>query len=162
MRICAGGGLSPAREYEKKRPEIGVSKESRKHTRPAKHNSRKFGEKPMKAIYRIVMAASAIAMAASAAQAAGVNGTWLRPKTGKHVLSYSCGGGLGLKVVATGKVIMCGAKAVGANKYEGTLTSTEDGNQYSGTVTIAGNKLLLSGCVLGGLICKSETWKRIN
>jgi uncharacterized protein (DUF2147 family) len=57
---------------------------------------------------------------------------------------------------------MCGAKANGGGKYEGTLTSTEDGNQYSGTVTIAGDKLLLSGCVLGGLICKNETWSRIK
>lgn len=116
----------------------------------------------MKALCRIVMVASAVAMVAGSVEAAGINGTWLRPKTGKHVKSYSCGGGLGLKVVATGKVIMCGAKAKGGGKYEGTLTSTEDGNQYSGTVTIAGNKLLLSGCVLGGLICKSETWKRID
>jgi uncharacterized protein (DUF2147 family) len=116
----------------------------------------------MKALYRIALVAGAVAIFAATAQAGGVNGTWLRPKSGKHVKSFSCRGGLGLKVVHSGKVIMCGAKAVGGNKYKGTLTSTEDGNQYSGTVTIAGNKLLLSGCVLGGLICKSETWKRIK
>lgn len=116
----------------------------------------------MKAMYRAAILASAIAMAVGPAQAASINGIWLRPKTGKHVKSFSCGGGLGLRVVATGKLIMCGAKAKGGGKYEGTLTSTEDGNQYSGTVTFAGNKLHLSGCVLGGLICKSEIWKRIK
>ncbi len=116
----------------------------------------------MKAIYRIALLAGALVIAGATVQAAGLNGTWLRPKTGKHVKSFSCGGGLGLKVVHSGKVIMCGAKAKGGGKYEGTLTSTEDGNQYSGTVTFAGNKLQLSGCVLGGLICKTETWTRVK
>lgn len=92
----------------------------------------------------------------------GLDGTWLRPKTGKHVRSFSCGGGLGLKVVETGKVIMCGAKSQGGNRYKGTLISTEDGNEYSGTATISGSSLHLSGCVLGGLICKSETWSKVK
>lgn len=116
----------------------------------------------MTTINRIVVALGATVVAAAAAHAADINGTWLRPKTGRHVQSYGCGGGLGLKVVETGKVIMCGAKSQGGGKYSGTLTSTEDGNQYSGTVTIGGSKLQLSGCVLGGLICKSETWSRVR
>ena len=116
----------------------------------------------MTALKRIVIALAATGIAATAAHAVDIDGTWLRPKTGRHIKSYSCGGGLGLKVVETGKVIMCGAKSQGGGKYEGTLTSTEDGNEYSGTVTIGGSKLHLSGCVLGGLICKSETWSRVN
>ena len=60
-----------------------------------------------------------------AASAGDLSGTWLRPKTGKHVQSFACGGGLGLRVVATGKVIMCGAKSNGNGTYEGTLTSTD-------------------------------------
>jgi hypothetical protein len=40
----------------------------------------------MKAMHRIALLAGAIAMAAGSVQAAGINGTWLRPKTGKHVL----------------------------------------------------------------------------
>lgn len=116
----------------------------------------------MTALKRIVVALGVTAIAAATAHAADIDGTWLRPKTGRHVKSYSCGGGLGLKVVETGKVIMCGAKSQGGGKYAGTLTSTEDGNEYSGTVAIGGSKLHLSGCVLGGLICKSETWSRVN
>jgi uncharacterized protein (DUF2147 family) len=110
----------------------------------------------------IVLSLCALALSGSVASASDLSGVWLRPKTGKHVQSFACGGGLGLKVVATGKVIMCGAKATGKGTYKGTLTSTEDGNQYAGTVTFAGNSLELSGCVLGGLICKSETWSRVN
>lgn len=116
----------------------------------------------MSIVNRIFVAMGAIAILAGAANAADIQGTWLRPKTGRHVQSYGCGGGLGLKVVETGQVIMCGAKSKGGGKYAGTLTSTEDGNQYSGTVTMGGSKLHLSGCVLGGLICKSETWSRVK
>lgn len=94
--------------------------------------------------------------------AGALDGTWLRPKTGKQVKSFPCGGGLGLKVVHSGQVIMCGAKPTGGGKYSGDLTSTEDGNVYSGTVTMGGSNLQLSGCVLGGLICKNETWSRVN
>jgi uncharacterized protein (DUF2147 family) len=113
----------------------------------------------------VLAAAAALTLTAVpilSASAGSLDGTWLRPKSGKHVKSYSCGGGLGLKVVHSGKVIMCGAKNVGGNKYEGDLTSTDDGNTYSGTVEMGSKSMRLSGCVLGGLICKTETWKRIN
>ncbi len=105
---------------------------------------------------------TALAVATMPTTAAGLDGTWLRPKTGKHVRSFSCGGGLGLKVVDSGKVIMCGAKSQGGGTYKGTLTSTEDGKEYSGTVTMGGDSLELSGCVLGGLICKNETWSKVK
>jgi uncharacterized protein (DUF2147 family) len=106
---------------------------------------------------------AAVALAAVPVLAAdSVDGLWLRPKTGKQVQSYACEGGLGLKVVDTGQVIMCGAKAKGGNRYDGTLTSTDDGKQYNGSVTLEGDSLKLSGCILGGLICKSETWSRVK
>lgn len=114
----------------------------------------------MKALYSALLIGAAAVGFSGTASAGGLDGTWLRPKTGKLVQSFSCGGGLGLKVIESGKVIMCGAKSVGGGKYKGTLTSTEDGNQYSGTVTMGGSSLQLSGCVLGGLICKNETWSR--
>jgi uncharacterized protein (DUF2147 family) len=116
----------------------------------------------MKLIRTIILSAGAFMLAAGPVAAADLKGTWLRPKSGKHVKSFACKGGLGLKVVHSGKVIMCGAKHVGGGKYEGNLTSTEDGKTYSGFVEMAGKQLKLSGCVLGGLICKNETWKRIK
>ena len=114
----------------------------------------------MKALYTALLLGASMVALAGPVHAGGLEGTWLRPKTGKLVQSYACGGGLGLKVIETGKVIMCGAKHKGGGTYEGTLTSTEDGNQYAGTVTMGGSKLNLAGCVLGGLICKNETWSR--
>lgn len=113
-------------------------------------------------------AMTATFLAATCAQAASPNGVWKRPKTGAHIQVSNCGGGLGMKVVkspnkaSVGKRIMCGAKAEGANKWRGDLTSSEDGNTYTGIVTLKGNKLQLQGCVLGGLICKTEVWSRIK
>ena len=109
--------------------------------------------------------AAALALAAMPvfeASAGGLDGTWLRPKNGHHVKSFACGGGLGLKVVETGVQIMCGAKSVGGGKYKGSLLNTDDGNTYSGTVVMGGRSMRLSGCVLGGIFCKSETWSRTH
>lgn len=109
---------------------------------------------------------SALALT-SAATAGSANGTWLR-SNGAHVLAFDCGGGLGLKVTKSpeaakvGKTIMCGAKASGENKWKGTVLNLDDGQKYSGYVTLNGGSLTLSGCVLGGIICKDDTWTRLK
>lgn len=116
-----------------------------------------------------IFAATFIGMAAlpSVAVAGSANGTWLRDN-GAHVLAFDCGGGLGLKVTKSpepekvGKTIMCGAKPSGDNKWKGTVLNLDDGQKYSGYVTLSGNNLTLSGCVLGGIICKNDTWSRIK
>ncbi|MBR2535666.1 MAG: DUF2147 domain-containing protein [Hyphomicrobium sp.] len=101
------------------------------------------------------------------AEAGSANGTWLRDN-GAHVLAFDCGGGLGLKVTKSpeankvGKTIMCGAKPSGPNKWKGTVLNLDDGQKYSGSVTVSGNSLTLSGCVLGGLVCKNDTWSRLK
>lgn len=103
----------------------------------------------------------------SAAQAGSANGTWLR-SNGAHIQAFDCSGGLGLKVVKSpepakvGKTIMCGAKKTAENKWKGTVLNLDDGQNYSGYVVLNGNSLTLSGCVLGGLVCKDDTWSRIN
>jgi uncharacterized protein (DUF2147 family) len=101
------------------------------------------------------------------AHAASANGSWLR-SNGAHILAFDCGGGLGLKVTKSpepakvGKTIMCGAKPSGDNKWKGTVLNLDDGQKYSGYVELSGNSLTLSGCVLGGIICKDDTWSRIK
>lgn len=51
--------------------------------------------------------------------------------------------------------------AAGAGSYNGSITNPEDGKTYNGSGTLAGNSLKMRGCVLGGLICKSQTWSRL-
>ncbi len=123
----------------------------------------------MKTIISFFSAAFLLLVFNAPAYSASMDGVWLRKKTGGHVQSFSCKGGLGLKIVKSkkaadvGKVIMCGATSTGSNKWKGSLTSTEDGNVYTGIVKIiSDNKLSLQGCVLGGLVCKRETWSRLK
>lgn len=118
---------------------------------------------------QIFTAAAVICMGAMStlAEAASANGTWLRDN-GAHVQAFDCGGGLGLKVTKSpeadkvGKTIMCGAKPAGPNKWKGSVLNLDDGQKYSGSVTLSGNSLTLSGCVLGGLVCKNDTWSRLK
>jgi len=113
------------------------------------------------------LAAACAAASVTPANATAANGTWLR-SNGAHVLAFDCGGGLGLKVTKSpeaakvGKTIMCGAKQTSANKWKGTLLNLDDGQKYSGYVTLNGSSLSLSGCVLGGLICSSDTWSKLK
>jgi uncharacterized protein (DUF2147 family) len=115
-----------------------------------------------KYLFLAVSAFALTALPALEAAAGGLDGTWLRPKNGHHIKSFACGGGLGLKVVETGAQLTCGAKSVGGGKFKGSLLNTDDGNTYSGTIAMGAKSLVLSGCVLGGLFCKSETWSRVN
>jgi len=47
------------------------------------------------------------------------------------------------------------------NKWRGQVYNADDGRTYSGYLTMSGpDALELKGCVLGGIICRSETWTR--
>jgi uncharacterized protein (DUF2147 family) len=47
--------------------------------------------------------------------------------------------------------------------FSGQLYNFQDGKTYTGKLRLMGPKALeLSGCVLGGLFCKSQTWTRVN
>ncbi|MGA7329909.1 MAG: DUF2147 domain-containing protein [Rhodomicrobium sp.] len=118
------------------------------------------------------------------ASAAGEDaaGTWKDTETGAITQIYSCGGGICIKVVRPSKeherdnfnpnpslkgrsmagvTIMTGASKSGENRWKGQLYNSEDGNTYTGYITVNGkNEVKLEGCVLGGIICKSRIWTR--
>ena len=51
----------------------------------------------------------------------------------------------------------------GGDKWEGQVYNAEDGGVYTGSFTItSANSAELKGCVMGGLICKGQTWTRSN
>jgi uncharacterized protein (DUF2147 family) len=47
-------------------------------------------------------------------------------------------------------------------RWEGQAYNPEDGRNYSASMVVAGGTLSTEGCVLGGLICRSVSWKRID
>jgi uncharacterized protein (DUF2147 family) len=126
---------------------------------------------------------------AGPAVAADITGIWIAPSRGAHVEIAPCGdeGYCGTVVSATpaktnpklldvhnkdpaqrnrsmiGARLMEGFKG-GPDRWSGgTVYNPGDGHTYGGSLTLLDpDHLLLRGCVLFGLVCKSQTWTRLK
>lgn len=119
----------------------------------------------------LVVAAVLCGNSATAAQAGSPAGLWERPSTGTKIRFYDCGGNLCAKIDSVkdparrktvGTVIMNGGQKVGENRWKGKILNTDNGKVYSGEAILTGAGLRLQGCVLGGLICSGETWRKVQ
>lgn len=61
-----------------------------------------------------------------------------------------------------GKTIVIDMVPQGEGYYEGSVFRPSNGKTYYGTIELNGNKLRLSGCVAGGLICAKQNWSRVK
>ncbi len=80
-----------------------------------------------------------------------------RPRTDKHNPDASKRDRpmLGLNVVH-------GLQPTGENKWSGPIYNADDGKSYAVNVKlVSAKKMALEGCVLG-VLCKSETWTRVE
>lgn len=136
---------------------------------------------------KTALAAAALATAIIAgpeAYAADATGIWARPSGSSQIQISSCGNALCGKLVwlkeprndvnnpdaskrgnpLLGTEIVLGMKPTGkTDTWKGKVYNAEDGKTYTGYITLHGNsKMELEGCVLGGLICKGETWSRVK
>jgi uncharacterized protein (DUF2147 family) len=60
-----------------------------------------------------------------------------------------------------GLQILVGLKPDGANKWSGQIYNPEDGKTYGASVSLANaNTLKVQGCIVGGVICKTNTWTK--
>jgi uncharacterized protein (DUF2147 family) len=105
---------------------------------------------------KLILAAVAVsAFAAPVFAAEPIEGTWKRDNG--TLIEYAGSGGKFCGTVLSGKYkgqsIGC-MSGTGAN-YKGTVNVLDEGKSYSGKAHVDGNKLELSGCALGGLICKT-------
>ncbi len=81
-----------------------------------------------------------------------------KPKTDKHNADAGKKGRplLGIPIVLS-------MKPEGADQWKGQVYNAEDGNTYSGSFAMTGaNSAELKGCIMGGLICKAQSWTRSN
>ena len=46
-------------------------------------------------------------------------------------------------------------RPTGAGTWVGMAHNPEDGHDYAGTLTLAGARMVVQGCALGGLVCRS-------
>lgn len=110
--------------------------------------------------------------AAGAAQAADVNGLWLRDSGASQVRFAPCGGAVCGHIVwikpgtdtpaKVGQRIFYDMKSNGADSWSGKAFNPEDGKTYSGKMSLSGSTLTTAGCALAGLICKSTSWMRVK
>lgn len=114
----------------------------------------------------------------SAGAAAPIEGKWSNPKDSVIVAVKRCGAGSYCGHVAwaspkakrkadgrlrIGTQLLTGLKADGRGGYKGR--AYEPRRQIRGTATVrhaGSNALIVRGCALGGLICKSQRWTRVN
>lgn len=131
-----------------------------------------------------VLAVGLFAAGGKAAIAADAKGDWVRPNGASKIRITSCGSALCGKLIwlreprkdtQNPDATKRGRSLVGAqivqsmkptskdNQWKGKVYNAEDGKTYSGYIQlVSANKLKLEGCVMGGLICKGETWTRAN
>lgn len=98
---------------------------------------------------------------ATAASAASMDGMYKRPN-GHMVKVSACGNSFCVTSQTAPNVGRSVGKLTpsGDGKFTGSLTDLSNGKTYSGKARFDGSTLKVSGCVLGGLICKTENWAR--
>lgn len=126
----------------------------------------------MKTTTKAALALLALCGLMTPAMAQEATGTWLRETGESRVRFAKCGEALCGTVVwlkdpanspsKIGQRVFYDMKPNGANAWSGSAFNPEDGKTYSGKMTLSGNSLTTSGCVLGGMICKSVRWSRVN
>jgi uncharacterized protein (DUF2147 family) len=116
--------------------------------------------------------------ATAALQPGPVAGNWVNPKRNVTVSTAMCGKLLCGTVIAASPEAQAAAKKAGApaligtrllqdyrqtgtGKWQGKVfVPDRNGTFYSTIKQIDANRLKISGCILGGLICKSQVWER--
>lgn len=109
-----------------------------------------------------LLAATAAVIFATPALADPIEGTW-QTKAGSHAVISPCGKAYCIKLTTGEHAGMEIGKMTptSGGAYTGTITDPGNGKTYNGKGAVSGNSLSLKGCVLGGLICRGETWKRL-
>ena len=110
-------------------------------------------------IHRIALAAVAVAGMTFAANAQSIEGKWTT-QSGANATISKCGGAFCINITSgehAGKRV--GQVSGSGPKYRGQITDPGNGKTYSGSATVRGNALKLTGCV-AGVLCRSQNWSR--
>ncbi|MEM8692710.1 MAG: DUF2147 domain-containing protein [Pseudomonadota bacterium] len=112
---------------------------------------------------------------AQTALADPVHGTWQSPKNedgaSLQVTLSACGTevcGVITKVLNSnpavqGRRMIWGMKSGGNGSYTGgRVWAPDEDKTYRGKLELSGGTLKVSGCVLGGAICRGSTFRRVN
>lgn len=121
--------------------------------------------------------AAAFALAAGAAAADPIEGVWqTQPDDGSfaHVTIAPCGGAFCGTITRTfkdraeyaspnvGRQIVIDMAPQGGGNYQGRVWRPANDRIYAGKASVSGNQMSLAGCVAGGLLCKSQSWVKVQ
>jgi len=125
-----------------------------------------------------MIAAVAVMGFAGIAHADPIEGVWqTQPDEGRvaHIRIAPCGDGYCGSITRTfdtsgdvvssandGSQIVRSMVPQGGGAYRGEVYRPANQKVYSGKAQVSGNAMQLSGCVAGGLICKSQTWQKVQ
>ncbi|RJL18662.1 DUF2147 domain-containing protein [Paracoccus siganidrum] len=122
-------------------------------------------------------AAVAGVLGAGAALADPIEGVWqTQPDEGAfaHVTIAPCGAAFCGTITRTfkdraeyqspniGRQIVIDMAPTGGGNYQGRVWRPANDRIYNGKASVGGDRMSLSGCVAGGLLCKSQTWVRVQ
>lgn len=120
-------------------------------------------------VCRSVVAMAALVVSANFALAGDVLGEWSRDDGKGKVRFAPCGAAVCGSITwmkdpspnaKVGQRVFFDMKPAGEDAWAGTAFNPEDGKEYTGKMTLAGDHLSTAGCVFGGLICKTVAWTR--
>lgn len=125
---------------------------------------------------KTLLAAAVAAVLGTSAFADDVLGTWKSEpgETGGfiHVTMNQCGTkicGTIAEVIGVddqsivGRQIIADMSPNGGGRYSGgTIWAPDQDRTYRAKMSLSGDALEVEGCVLGGAICRGQTWNRIN
>ncbi len=111
------------------------------------------------AIY-ISIAAGALTGSVTSAQAQAIAGSW-RTQSAETARIAKCGSAYCITLVSgKHKGRRIGRMSGAGNAYSGSITDPANNKTYSGKANVNGRSMAMSGCVLGGLFCRSQTWTK--
>lgn len=127
----------------------------------------------------LAIAGMGAAMAAVPVRADTIHGTWENPTSDVRVLTQPCGEELCGKVTWASDLAKRDASAGGTpnligtsllrnyrqtkpGHWRGNVFVPDLGDTYYSTIKqLDAGRIKISGCILGGLLCKSQIWRKI-
>ena len=126
---------------------------------------------------RSFILAAGLMLAAGAAAADPIEGVWqTQPDEGAfaHVTVAPCGGAFCGTITRTfregaeyqspnlGRQIVIDMAPQGGGNYAGRVWRPSNDRIYAGKAAVSGDRMSLSGCIAGGLLCSSQTWAKLR
>jgi uncharacterized protein (DUF2147 family) len=119
----------------------------------------------------IVVSSFALLAISASPSLADPSGIWLRENGNARVRIAKCGDAFCGTLVwvkdpdgpsKVGQRVFYDMKSSGENAWSGRAFNPEDGRTYAGKLTLSGSTMTTSGCALGGMICRSFNWRKVN